>query len=254
MRFDEFWCKEDFEDRYEPCDRCGSYDRCSCRKPRLSSDYGKKHDILVNKVVCSKQVQKVAEATIPLSALGIVLTPGEPIPLITLTPDLAGIVQNSAILRDEVVNTGYVPATITVAGIPTPVTVSLPFQQHTPCPGACPEDILTEAPLEVEGIIIQPVPLAVIGGVVGVASALFKVVLRTTITVTRPMLGRLGHKDLSSLCDVNTHRCDNGTPRTLRFPLGTASTATAALGVAPQNLGNTTSQNTGSGNTTPESE
>lgn len=248
MRFDELWCKdEEFEHRYEPCDRCGSMDRCRCRNMRQYPEQDMQHDILVNKVVCSRQVQKVAEATIPLSALGIVLTPGEPIPLINLTPDLAGIVQNSAILRDEVVNTGYVPATITVAGIPTPITVSLPFQQHTPCPGACPEDILTEAPLEVEGIIIQPVPLAVVGGVVGVASALFKVVLRTTITVTRPMLGKLNHKDLSSLCDVNHHRCENETPRTIRFPLGTTATATQVT--AAQASGNTVS-----GNITPESE
>ncbi|GIN56752.1 hypothetical protein J8TS2_10710 [Lederbergia ruris] len=179
-------------------------------------------------------MQKVAEATIPLTALGIIITPGEPIPLITLTPNVAGIVQNSMVLRDEVVNTGYVPATINVVGVPTPVTVSLPFQQHTPCPGACPEDTLTEAPLEVESIIIQPIPLAVVAGTVGVASALFKVILRTTITVTRPMVGKLNQRDLSNLCDVNHHRCENGAPRTIQFPLtGTAPTPPPPPAAAP---------------------
>ncbi|RWR06329.1 hypothetical protein [Siminovitchia fortis] len=215
MRFDDFWCRDDdFE--FAPCDRCGSTESpCRCnRRPRQPD-----HEVLVNKVVCSKQVQKVAEAIIPLTALGITLPPGGTLPLITLTPNLAGIVQNSTILRDEVVNTGYVPATITVAGIATPVSVSLPFQQHTPCPGACPEDTLTEAPLEVESIIIQPIPLAVVAGTVGVASALFKVILRTTITVTRPVVGKLNQKDLSNLCDVNHHRCEAGAPRTIQFPL-----------------------------------
>lgn len=226
MRFDDIWCRDDDFDfagcdvcemeSTRRCERCGSEESpCRCdRRPRKPD-----HEVLVNKVVCSRQVQKVAEATIPLTALGIIITPGEPIPLITLTPNVAGIVQNSMVLRDEVVNTGYVPATINVLGIPTPVTVSLPFQQHTPCPGACPEDTLTEAPLEVESIIIQPIPLAVVAGTVGVASALFKVILRTTITVTRPMVAKANQEDLSDLCDVNQHRCDNNAPRTIQFPL-----------------------------------
>ncbi len=224
MRFDEFWCKDD-DYHISSCDRCGSMDspcRCS-RKPRYPD-----HEVLVNKVICSKQVQKVAEATIPLSALGIVIGPGEPLPLITLTPDLEGIVQNRTVLRDEVLNVGYVPANITVAGIALPISVSLPFQEHTPCPGACPEDYLAESQLEVDSIIIQPIPLASIGGVVGVASALFKVVMRTTLTVTRPMIGRINQQDLSNLTDVNNYRCDNGTPRTIRFPLtGTPAAAPA---------------------------
>lgn len=233
MRFDEFWCKDDDFD-FSACGRCGSTESpCRCSRRVCQPD----HEILVNKVICSKQVRKVAEATIPFSELGIEIGPGENIPLITLTPDLTGIVQNTAILKDEVVNIGYIPANITIAGITLPITVSLPFQEHTSCPGACPEDILTEAPLHVESIIIQPIPLLAIAGAIGVTSALFKVVMRTTITVTRPMLGKISHKELSNLCDVNHDRCENGEPRTIRFPLtgnagGTSGAAAASQGPA----------------------
>jgi hypothetical protein len=164
-------------------------------------------------------VQKVAETIIPLTELGIVLTPGEPIPLITLTPDVGGIVQNRTILRDKVVNIGFVPATITVAGVATPVSVSLPFQEHTDCPGACPEDTLIEAPLQVEATIIQPIPLVAVGGVLpGVAAAVFKVILRTTITVVRPLIAKTHHGAFDCLQDVNTNRCETTTPPTISFP------------------------------------
>ncbi len=149
MRVNELCCKDD-DSNSVACDRCGSKESsCKCGRPCRPD-----HEVLVNKVVCSKQVDIVAETIIALSSLGITLPPrATTLPPITVTPDRLGIVQNSIILKDEVTTTGYIPATITVSGLPTTVTANLPFQQHTPCPSACPEDILSVAPLEVEGII-----------------------------------------------------------------------------------------------------
>lgn len=149
-------------------------------------------DVLVNKIVCSRPVRITAESSL------IVFTSPELLPLpITLTPDLEGIVLNSTILKDAVVTAGYVPVSVTV-GILTTVTLDLPFQQLTPCPGACPVDILTAAPAEIEAIIIQPIPIGAPDGVVEL-SIMFKVILRTKITVTRPMIGKLNQKSSSCL-------------------------------------------------------
>jgi hypothetical protein len=99
-----------------------------------------------------------------------------------------------------------------------PVNVNIPFQEHTDCPGACPEDTLTETPLVVEGIFNQPGVLttATVGGVtLNVLGILFKIILHTTITVVRPVLVDK-HGDV---CDVNFDRCDdNGTPPTFTLP------------------------------------
>ncbi|MFS0611970.1 hypothetical protein [Lederbergia ruris] len=93
----------------------------------------------------------------------------------------------------------YIPATITVAGLPTTVTANLPFQQHTPCPGACPEDILSVAPLEAEGIIA--------GSVRRFRKVrIIVVILRTTITVTRPMIGKSNQKSFSYLNEAAGQR------------------------------------------------
>ncbi|SFK03705.1 hypothetical protein SAMN04487936_106249 [Halobacillus dabanensis] len=167
--------------------------------------------VLVNSLVGSKTVQKVAETTLPISLFeGLVDL--EDIVSINVVPNLDAITQNARIIRDKVVNIGLIPATITItiAGIDLPVTLNttIPFQEHTDFPGACPEDTLQETPLEVEGIFTQPgVPVVDVAGLTLVEGILFKIVLRTTITVTRPVIqDRFGQ-----VCDVNPNRCDTST-------------------------------------------
>ncbi|RWR06328.1 hypothetical protein [Siminovitchia fortis] len=217
MRSDELSGKKD-----KLCGNDAIFERTYASQKVLHNlEHNMNSNVLVNKIVCSKQVHIVAETIISLSSLGITLPPGATtIPPITVTPDLSGIVQNSIILKDEVITTGYVPATITVEGLPTTVTANLPFQQHIPCPGACPEDILSVASLEVVGIIIQPVP-----SVVFERSALFIVILRTRITVTRPTIGKPDQKSFSYLNDV-AHQRTEKIPHMVPFtPFGPQCTA-----------------------------
>jgi hypothetical protein len=163
-------------------------------------------------------VQKVAEVTLPLG-----LFPGlvdiASIISITVVPNTAGITHNVTVIRDKVVNIGLIPATITitVAGLPAPLTLSttLPFQEHTDCPGACPEDVVQETPLVVEGIFTQPgVPIVDVAGLEIVTGILVKIILRTTITVTRQVIvDENGH-----ICDI-ANRCEPFTmPATINLP------------------------------------
>jgi hypothetical protein len=163
--------------------------------------------ILVNSVVCTKTVQKVAELTLPAVTIGDIITvgPGGVItPLIQLVPDVTNIVSNVIVIRDKVINTGFLPANIVIAGITLPVSVNLPFQNETDCPGACPEDTVTETPFQVEAIVVQGIEALGIS----VATIRLKVVLRTTLTVTRPLLAKIPN-NLKIIQDVNPNRCAN---------------------------------------------
>ncbi|MFB5663983.1 hypothetical protein [Alteribacillus sp. HJP-4] len=193
---------------------------CSCnatvapKTTKLDTDC-----ILVNSVVGSKSVQKVAEITLPITAFeGLDLAE---IVSISVVPNLDAITMNARIIRDKVVNIGLVPATITITllggVVLTPLTTTIPFQEHTDFPGACPEDILQESPLEVEGIFTQPGVPVLTGPVVGdlLEGILFKIILRTTITVIRPVL----QDGSGNFCDINQNRCDiSTTPPTFTFP------------------------------------
>ncbi|MFC4076068.1 hypothetical protein [Salinithrix halophila] len=173
--------------------------------PALTSDC-----FVVNSLVCSTNVQKVAELILPAVTINPIITidpTGTITPLVTLTPDINGAVSNTLLIRDKVINTGFIPANITIAGIELPVQVNLPFQQETECPGACPQDTLTETPFQVEAVIVQGI--AALG--ITVAAIRFKVVFRTTITVTRPVIAKL--PGVKPVQDLNPDRCEtNGTP------------------------------------------
>jgi hypothetical protein len=196
------------------CESCGHDDKsvCDCNfKPvrRLTSPLNS-DCVLVNSVVGSKMVQKVAEITLPVTTFGGVDLAD--ILTISVVPNLAGITHNVTVIRDKVVNIGLIPATITVtlAGVALPViiTTSIPFQEHTDFPGACPEDTVTESPFVIEGVFTQPgVPVISALGVVTLTGILIKVVLRTTITVTRPVI----MDPHGGICDVNDRRCDTST-------------------------------------------
>lgn len=202
------------------CKTCGcegSVCECNVKAPvrtmaPLTSDC-----VLVNSVVGSKTVQKVAEVILPIT-LFTGLTVLEDIISIEVVPNLSGITQNAQIIQDKVVNIGLIPATITIriAGVALPAILSttIPFQEHTDFPGACPQDTLQESPLEVEGIFTQPgVPVVDVAGATLVEGILVKIILRTTITVTRPILV----DENGNMCDVND-RCRTTTPPTFTLP------------------------------------
>ncbi len=192
---------------------------CNFRKPQPKATKLNSDCFLVNSLVGTKSVQKVAETTLPIT-LFTGLTVLEDIVSISVVPNLAGITQNARVIKDKVVNIGLIPATITItiAGVALPAVVNttLPFQEHTDFPGACPQDILQETPLEIEGTFSQPgVPVVDVAGVTLVEGILFKIVLRTTITVTRPVI-----KDAEgNFCDANPNRCETpATPPSFTFP------------------------------------
>ncbi len=194
--------------------------KCNFKKPELKATKLNSDCFLVNSVVGTKTVQKVAERTIPLTDLGIPVL--SDIVSITVTPDLDGITQNARIIKDKVVNIGLVPATVSITvldvALPITFTTSIPFQAHTDFPGACPQDMLQETPFEIEGVFTQQVPGVDVAGVVTLAGILVKVVLRTTITVTRQVI-----KDPEgNFCDVDPNRCEKpGTPPSFNFPAPT---------------------------------
>lgn len=216
-------------DHKDSCKSCGHHDKsdCDCNFRRIKKDVKLNSDcILVNSVVCSKMVQKVAEITIPNGAFSTAIPVDATIVSITVLPNLAGIVHNVRVIRDKVVNIGFIPVTVSVvfiaAGATTPTTVTaaanLPFQEHTDCPGACPEDTVTESPFVVEGTFGQPGVTVVTGAAAAnlLVGILVKVILRTTLTVTRPIIV----DKHGGICDVNDRRCDLPTnPPT--FTLGT---------------------------------
>jgi hypothetical protein len=212
------------------CKVCKSQDASACncnfRAPArelaapLNSDC-----VLVNSVVGSKAIQKVAEATLPFTAFAPVIPPGSTIVSVSVVPNLAGITRNTTIIRDKVVNIGLIPVTVTVTftapGTTTPVltavlSTSLPFQEHTDFPGACPEDMVVEPPLTIEGIFAQPgVPVIGPTGLITANAILVKIVLRTTITVTRQVIVDPN----GGICDVNERRCETTTtPTTNTLP------------------------------------
>lgn len=175
--------------------------------------------VLLNSLVGSKTVQKVAETTLPIT-LFTGLTVLEDIVSISVVPNLNEITQNARVIKDKVVNIGLIPATITISilgvDLPAIVNTTIPFQEHTDFPGACPQDTLQETPLEVEGIFNQPgVPVVDVAGVTLVEGILIKIVLRTTITVTRPVI----QDGMGNICDVDPNRClTPTTPPTFTFP------------------------------------
>ncbi|MBT2647897.1 hypothetical protein J7E52_14545 [Bacillus sp. ISL-34] len=205
------------------CGSCGHHDKSACdcnfrsikKVPKLNSDC-----ILVNSVVGSKMVQKVAEITLPALDFGVVDIAN--IVSIAVVPNLAGITHNVRVIRDKVVNIGLIPVTITITvldgGVPVVlplITTSIPFQEHTDFPGACPEDIVTESPFVVEGIFNQPGVPIIDAGLITLTGILIKVVLRTTITVTRPVIV----DSHGGICDANDRRCESPTtPPTFTFP------------------------------------
>ena len=154
------------------CKSCGSHDsacKCQFKAPRKKAKPLASDCVVANSVVCSKKVQKVAELAIPFARFGF--EPSTVADLagvqISIVPDLANIVINRRVIKDKVINMGFVPTTITVTppgGTAVEVgPFNIPFQLHTDCPGACPEDTVIETPFVLEGTFAQPGISVVVG-------------------------------------------------------------------------------------------
>lgn len=208
-KFDKGCFDDHKHDHKCDCDSC-------CGQPKHKND-----GVLVDKVICSKEVQKVVETDLTPFLFDTEIGPGGVLSRqVGLTVN--SIAQNVVVLRDKVVNIGFINVTFTVDGTPVDdpflTGVNLPFQEETECPGACPEDTVLETPLQVEAIIIQPIPrfLAGMGGNVSLGDSIrFKVILRTTLTVVRPVIKS---KD-GCFSDVNQNRCETPTPLNITLPV-----------------------------------
>jgi len=186
-------------------------------------------------VVCTKNVQKVAELSVPAAAILPAAFPPASLPLISfsnVTANPNGIVMRGTLVEGKVINSGFVPITATLnvldGLIPTPIPISfnLPFQEETECPGACPGDDLQETVPVIEAVL-EPVitPGIEVGGVLALGTITFKVIIRTQITVSREKLVQAG---VTVLGDLNPDRCaDNQlttpTSRTVTFFNGNGS-------------------------------
>lgn len=191
-------CHCQYEPR--PCYECEYNYYEKRRKPQLVSDC-----IVVDSLICSQQVSVVAELSIPITTLGDIITigPGGVIdPPITLIPDISNIVSQTTVLKNMIVITGYLPASVTILGIETPLQISIPFQAEVNCPGVCPGDRIIQAPFKIESTITQGIEALGIS----VANVLFKVLLSTTVTATRPVIVK--DSDLNLVGDINEDRCE----------------------------------------------
>lgn len=184
-----------------PCYECEyNYNIMRRRAPELISDC-----IVVDSLLCSQKANIVAELSVPIPTLGDIIDigPGGVIsPLITLTPDINHIVSQTTVVKDMVVITGYLPANITILGIETPLQISIPFQEEINCPGLCPDDRVMITPFKIESVITQGIEA--IG--VSVANILFKVLLSTTVTATRPVIVK--NSRMKVVSDLNEDRCE----------------------------------------------
>ncbi|MYL38538.1 hypothetical protein [Halobacillus litoralis] len=203
--------KEKHEKKHDCLTGC----KCHFKKPEFKPAKLNSDCFVENALVGTKQVQKVAESTLPLSLFAAAGVTIGSLVSVEVVPNLENITMNARIIKNKVVNIGLVPATITVnfldgtgalqVGL---LNTAIPFQAHTDFPGACPEDNLTETPLEVEGIFTQEgVPVVDVAGITLVEGIIVKIILKTTITVTRPVI-RDAH---GNVCDLNPDRCKQDT-------------------------------------------
>ncbi|MED4687583.1 hypothetical protein [Peribacillus frigoritolerans] len=165
------------------------------------------------------------EEDIRLDVLNVEIVGGILTPPVEIIVDEENIAQNIVVIKDKIVNIGFIPITVIVIRDNRrviPLAVNLPFQKETECPGACPGDTVMETPLQVEAVIIQPLPNVLTPierrpFLAGLDVIRVKIILRTTITVVRPVIKS---KD-GCFSDVNQDRCKNSTPLTITLPVPT---------------------------------
>lgn len=203
---------------HKGCKSCGFHESaCKCHKKKpLPKDC-----TIIDSVVCSKTVQKVAQVDIALEEFDPVdvdIVNGVLTPAVNVIIDEGRIDQNIILIKDKVVNIGAVPITITVGGTPLAefTDANVVFQEETDLPGVCPGDTVRESPFQIEAVIIQPIPNVIVEVGEDVDDIVrIKIILRTTITVTRQvMIDKDGNK-----CDVNERRCEPTTTPIFNLPV-----------------------------------
>lgn len=207
------------------------------------------HGALVEKVICSKNVQSHVELLLPVALepgalVGFLIGLLGDIVNVTIEPNYAGIQQRITVLKDKVVVSGYIPATIALEGgaivLPGGDIVGIPirifFQEHVECPGACPDDQVIASQPIVEAEAIQPL---IIGGTPTTSLLnlnLFNAIVRTHVTVIRTGIKRHG-----KICDLDNRRCrPNFGPVQINTPLNTmgntAFNGTTTTGLTPPSV------------------
>lgn len=193
------YCQCECQDQI--CYECEQYET-SKKPPRLSTDC-----IIVESYICSRRVNNIAELAVPVEALeGLVEVEAGGIitPPVTITPNINQLVSQTTVVKDMVVITGYLPVNLNISGEEASIELNLPFQSETKCKGICPEDRVTVTPFKIEASVAQGIEE---GGITE-ANILLKVVMSTTITVTRPIVTKA--KDLKLVKDVVEDRCQMG--------------------------------------------
>lgn len=135
-------------------------------------------------VISDVTVQKVAELTIP-APTGVTVDPTTGALSLAVTATVTGPpVLNATVLPNKVVNFGFVPASITIAGVPTPVALFLPIQHETDVAGAQPGDEVEEFST-LEGTVVYGFPVAAIGTLPAGNNLVVKAVFKVRIIVSR---------------------------------------------------------------------
>lgn len=207
---------------------------------------------LVDKVICSKDVQKVAEFALPAAIgplpgaggggvlsglvgtiLGLLATIAPGVVNVRVTPNFNAIRQEVTVVKDKIINLGTIPANLELVSAVGVVILAIPiqifFQEHTDCPGACPGDTVVETRPVVEAVLNQPLLGTAPDGSPFINLLLFKAVIRTHLTVTKQVIKS---KD-GSCCDANDHRCEpTGVPGVINFPLTLSPNTTGTGGGA----------------------
>lgn len=209
--------------------------QCEVDKCNICQEQG----ALVEKVVCSENVQRTAEFALPFT-----LEPGPVVDTllgflagvtnVVVTPNYAGIQQEVTVLRDKVIHFGYIPATIdvtgTIPGLPANprIPIRVLFQEHTDCPGVCPGDQVIESRPEVEAELSEPLINTGANGT-SLNFLLFKAVIRSHLTIVRTGIERDGQ-----ICDLDSRRCDPTiNPGTINSPLNIAPNTATLTNITP---------------------
>ncbi|MUV37977.1 hypothetical protein JNUCC1_01785 [Lentibacillus sp. JNUCC-1] len=214
---------------YNHHNNCGCHHGQKCHK--CHPEHPPVQGAMVQRVVCTKEVQKTAEILLPaaigplgpggiggltpgalLGAVGTLLGVVGDIINLRVTPDFTAIQQEATVIKDKVINLGYIPATLDVFVTGGNIEVSVPiqvfFQEHTDCPGARPGDTVTETDPVVEADFYQDLLATDAAGNTVVNLLLFKAILCTRVTVTRPAIEKDGE-----YCDVDACSTQNGPTR-----------------------------------------
>src|SRR5690625_7918562 len=128
QRRNYYHASNDHHYKKDRCDRChNEFDHCNCKEHH-------EQGALVEKVVCSQDVQKTAECLLPAAVgpnplLDTVLDLLAGIVNVRITPEFTKIQSELTVIKDQVINSGYIRAPLDIEGTRLGrIEVSLPIQ------------------------------------------------------------------------------------------------------------------------------